>query len=302
MRLQRLFLSAVASLPLALPIQISTAQEEEDNPVIIGIVQLRDFPALLDETGLGDHIRDAFGLEPADEPGRGGYFVSGTEEVFVAAIDGVFFSILEFSEPYFVNPDAERQRSRNPRLREAIQRNTAWLSVDLMQNQENPDAVAAGYRTIGKLQAALVDENTLALYDPRAEVAVDWRPEYGELLRSATPLVVFAAGLLDADAGAEALKDWVAFLAAYAGRKDESRFYLQARVSQDPDKAPELRWLRILRLGAGSFDAAPLAEPVDWADPRAEGRLKIEQGSVTAWKILGKDGENEPAAPPPEQE
>ncbi len=301
--LQRLLLTAVASLPITLATQRSTAQEEEgDDPVINSIVQLRDFPALLDEAALSNHIGEAFGLEAGDQPGKGRYFVSGTEEVFVAAIDGVFFSILEFSEPYFLDPEAEGQRYRDPRLREAIRRNNAWLSVDLIHNQDDPGAVTAAYRTMGRLQASLVSENTLALYDPRAQVAVDWHPQYAALLQSATPLVVFAAGLLDFEAGPEVLKDWIAFLAAYAGAEDKSRFYLQAKIADAPDKAPELRWLRILRLGAGSFDVASLIEPVDWADPKAEGNSKLEQGSVTAWKILEQDGATKPADPPPKED
>jgi hypothetical protein len=277
---------------VAFAIRAVAAQEEGEDDAIVAIAQLRDHPGLLDEAILKQHIAETFKLEPADEPAQGRFFVSGTEEDFVVAIDGVIFMVLDFSDPYFTDPESEIQAAKDPRLKDAIRRNKAWLSVDLMQDKDDPDAVAAGYRTIGKLQASLIDENTLALHDARARVSVAWNREYAPLLLSPKPLVVFATGLLDFEADEVRRKEWAAFLTAYATATDTQRFYVQAMITENPSKDPEARWLRIHRLGAGSFDAVTIAEPVDWTNPHEQGDpRKLDQGSVIDWNILETPGD-----------
>ncbi|HRQ89774.1 MAG TPA: hypothetical protein PLA50_13320, partial [Bacteroidia bacterium] len=85
---------------------------------------------------------------------------------FMVRMPAGLFAVLVSDRPFIENPEEFAKRSiRDKRLRNAVSRHVAWVSVDLMDGAESDDA----YRTIGKILAAMAGPDCLAVYSPQLQ-------------------------------------------------------------------------------------------------------------------------------------
>src|SRR5262249_24085152 len=77
--------------------------------------------------------------------------------------------------------------TKDRRMRQIVEQHNAWFSVDLHDSKQAFDERSAlGY--LGPLVAALGDEDSVALFDPRRTQLHCWTQETAALLRTNNPL------------------------------------------------------------------------------------------------------------------
>src|SRR5262249_17244391 len=146
------------------------------------------------------------------------------------------------------------------RLRKAVRDHSAWLSVDLL-GECSEDQLPDVYRTIGKLAAALTDDDCLALFAPATSQLVVFDPPMRDQLRGDDPLVLFdlppprpVVPVSGDDprlkaAVAKARRRWTQFVTAFEERRPDQTFSVKARIG-DPD-CYEFMWLTVTGLENG---------------------------------------------------
>src|SRR5262245_41366254 len=162
----------------------------EDKP-LIALVLFLDQPRELDSSYLCGIASRALGARFTDDQGDAtDNFVAGSEPSFIVKYGDHFFLINTFDRPYMDDPQEAAQSISELRLRKAIREHGAWLSVDLLGDYKAGD-LATIYRTIGKLTAALADDDCLAIFAPATGQLNNFDEETREQLRGDDPLELF---------------------------------------------------------------------------------------------------------------
>ncbi len=86
---------------------------------------------------------------------------------FMVRIPDGLFAVLLSDRPYIENPkDFARGSIRDKRLRSAVERHVAWVSVDLMDEPGDGGTREKAYLVIGKILSAMGGPDCLAIYCP----------------------------------------------------------------------------------------------------------------------------------------
>jgi uncharacterized protein YegJ (DUF2314 family) len=199
-------------------------------------------------------------------------FVVGESPNLIAMCDGLFFSILNMSAPYVPDVEKAAESTNNLRVRQPLVEHRAWLAVDVIGGDEDPESVARGYRYIGKLHAELLDDNCLALFQPATNRLYPMEPDMEAKLRSDDPLTALQEHPLlpviqvaDDDprmraAVAEARRRWPEFVRAFESRDGNDNFAVKAAITDG--EHTEYMWLIVTAIendiAYGRIDNDPL--------------------------------------------
>ena len=103
--------------------------------------------------------------------------VSGNTAIenYMVRIPQGVFSVMLSNRPYISNPVRfARDSIRDKRLRTAVEKHRAWISVDLMD--DDVESATAAYAVIGKLLGAMAGPDCLALYCPEIQRCNEFEP------------------------------------------------------------------------------------------------------------------------------
>jgi uncharacterized protein YegJ (DUF2314 family) len=222
--------------------------------------------------------------EPADD------MVVGKSPHFLATINEVTFVIHNVPAPYMPNPAAASDDFPELRVRNAIARHTAWLSIDVLSpDTKSPET----YLIIGKTLAGLIGSSCLALYHPASE---RFRP-YGddetlEKLRSDDPVeAVFGKisiapviGVNDDPrmeaAEAEARNGFAAFVAAFENG-DGSMFSIKAPITRGDEV--EHIWVEVDSITPDRVIGALANDPVDLQGLQLGSKVEVMVSEIEDW-------------------
>jgi uncharacterized protein YegJ (DUF2314 family) len=266
----------------------------EDPPVSLVLLLRR--PLDIDADGLARAAATAFGVEVRAGESDAAACVVGASPHFLAQLPDRLFAIHNAALPYFDNPAAVAASLPELRLREAVARHRAWLSVECL----HADAAAGDpYLGVARLAAALIDGNCLAVCLPalkRVYVCDDGLPAK---LRGPDPLAALESGgpapvigIAPDDprllaAVREARRRWPEFVTAFEQRESGQIFSVKVPVREG--KQTEYMWLSVSALEHEMIYGRLDNEPVAMKRLHAGDRLRVPVGDLNDWLFTRGD-------------
>jgi uncharacterized protein YegJ (DUF2314 family) len=270
----------------------------EDKP-LIALVLFLDRPRDLDSSYLCGVASRALGVRfTDDEADATDQFVAGSEPSFIVKYGDHFFLINSFDRPYMDDPEEAAQSISELRLRKAVREHSAWLSVDLLGDYQ-PGDLATIYRTIGKLTAALADDDCLAIFAPATGQLNNFDEETREQLCGDDPLELFETSShppvvpVSGDdprlrvAVAKARKKWPEFVAGFERRQPDQTFSVKARIG-DEDTA-EFMWVSVTGLEHGWIYGRLDNDPIELSSIRCGDRVRVQVEDLNDWLYTNGD-------------
>jgi len=289
-----LLIGGAAAAAAAAVLRWRRRRAADDDAPMISLVLLLAEPRPMDLPTLTDTIERAWSVWLDRGSPDATEFVVGEKPTFVVKIgDGEMYLVHVFDRPYVDDVDAAAELIRELRLRDAFRRHRAWLSVDRLGAEECTEQAAA-YRRIGKLVAALADDDCLAIWCPETEQMNVWSDELKEALSGPEPLAAFAGEnvnvpvvQVDDDspemkaAVAEAGGRWPEFLSAFESRREDQMFSVKAPISDG--EHTEFMWVNVTAIENDVIFGLLGNDPVSVTGIQAGDRVRVELGDLNDW-------------------
>jgi uncharacterized protein YegJ (DUF2314 family) len=270
----------------------------DEKPLISLVLLLRE-QRYLDQRIVTRLVNEAWDADLGEDDPEATDFVVGEAPSFIIQFRGRNFLVNTFPRPYVDKPEEAAEEITELRLRKVFGEHRAWLSVDLLGDTPDENDRPEIYGLIGKLTAALADDDCLALYSPATDQMVPYDPALEEKLRGPDALEVFAwwaqapvAAIRGEDprmqaAQAEARRRWPEFVAAFERRGPGQRFAAKAPF-EDGDYR-EFMWLMVTAL-EGDFILGRLDnDPVDVRTVRRGSRVRVDRRTINDWLFTEGD-------------
>ena len=271
--------------------QPSRAGAQKDE--LVALVLLLRTPRHLDALRLADLAREVFGGHfAATQDDSLDQFLVGEEPSFMLKLGDRFFLVNCFDKPYLEDPEEAAEGISELRLRKAVREHTAWLSVDLLGEcsaLERPQI----YRTIGKLTAALADDDCVAVFSPATSQLVVFDAEMCQDLRGENPLDLFEASPhppvvpVSGDdprlkaAVARVRRQWPKFVSAFEEREPEQSFSVKARIGDH--ESYEFMWLTVTGLENGMIYGRLDNDPIELTSISCGDRVRVPVKELNDW-------------------
>ncbi len=262
-----------------------TNRGQTDEPPISLVLLLKQ-PRVLDAGALARAASEAFGVTvtPGEE-------VAGETPHFLLHLDGRLFAVHNVAESYFDNAAAVAAETPELRLRKAVARHRAWLSVDFLHAALG--AERDPYPLLGKLAAALAGDDCLAVCVPARRCVYPYDESVPKKLRGADPLSALrrsrpvpVVGVRRNDrrlraAVAEARRRWPEFVAAFEERQQGQIFSVKVPVREG--RLTEHMWVSVSALENDMIYGRLDNEPLDVKRLHAGDRLRVPVGDLDDW-------------------
>jgi uncharacterized protein YegJ (DUF2314 family) len=181
--------------------------------------------------------------------------------------------------------------------RDAILNHKAWLAVDALGDPKQVRPPEA-YRHIGKLLAALADDECMAIYDPRSRAITLYDPALREVLGGPEPLSVFGehwANFVRVEredprmtaAVEEARRRWPEFVAAFGKRRPDQTFAV--KIAFREGEIVEFMWVKVAAIEGEQIRGILDNEPVDVKSVRHGDSVQVKLADLNDW-IYVQDG------------
>lgn len=227
-----------------------------------------------------------------------------TQQFLIHLPQGIFGVILS-PHPYMESPDTfARDTIRDKRLRTAIEKHEAWISVDFMGTVARSGARDSAYQTIGRLMASLAGPDCLALFCPELQRCNEFDLSLIERLRSDDPMALFDEPTFEpiievsADdprlraAVKEALLRWPEFVTAFreADRRGDldDRFIAKAEFSENG--VSEFMWLSVTQATSSGIRGLLLNDPHELVGVHKGAAVSVDLSRLNDWIYPDKDG------------
>ena len=197
--------------------------------------------------------------------------ITNTSPAFRIRVDGYSFCVNNSAGPYIEQTENTPANIPNVRLQQMVREHTAWLSVDLLEAPANATAEAI-YRRLGRIIAALADDDCVGLCCPETSQLNVWHPTLIEYLQGVNPLRAVAE-LVDVPAVRVAANDtqmeeaahkansmWSVFVNAFDHRHPGQAFAIKAPFTDGQEI--EYMWLLVSAINdekvTGMLDNDPI--------------------------------------------
>ncbi len=222
-------------------------------------------------------------------------------ENFMVRIPQGVYSVMVSHRPYIANPSQfARDSIRDKRLRTAVERHQAWISVDLMDDEVEDNDVA--YDTIGKLIGSMAGPDCLAIYCPEIQRCNEFEPSQIETLMSGSPLQIFdeptfepVIEVSDDDprmAAAEkvARDRWPEFVEAFgkASIENSEKFIVKAEFTEGSNS--EFMWVTVRKIIGEQIHGILTNDPHELVDVFRGAEVKFGLERLNDWIFPAVDG------------
>lgn len=284
--------------------------DAEDQP-LCSLVLLLDSPRDITDTAWIDHLGKAHQLDfRGDDPNATTFVmpmphpvVSDGGNCFMLSHPTGMFFILNSQRPYLAEPGKFAKSIPDRRLKEAMARHKAWISVDMLRLSDEAGDMNQAYDVIGKSIAALAGPDVLAIYSPELNRLNEFDPMLIPVLAGGSPLEVFEKStfepVLEAGDDDEQME---AAIAEARGRWHEFVGFFQARSPMDEKpfivKSPfgtgdgiEHIWLEVSDID-GDFIRGTLANhPHRLTDYHQGQEVVVPAANLSDWLCLDSDSQ-----------
>ncbi len=255
-----------------------------DEP-LVSLVFFLSEPREVDEAAVRSCVSSALGIRfQVDDPGSETFVMPFSPPEsrrdashirhFMVRIPAGVYAVLVSDRPYIEDPkEFARASIRDKRLRSAVERHVAWLSVDWMDDSSEPEAIRRAYATIGKLLAAMAGPDCLAVYCPELQRCNEFDPGLLERLSGDQPLRLFeeptfepVIEIADDDpkmeaAVREAVTRWPEFVAAFEASPvvERERFIVKAEFREG--RKSEFMWVSVREIDGEGVHGVLMNDP-----------------------------------------
>lgn len=224
---------------------------------------------------------------------------------YMVRIPQGLFSVLVADRPYIKNPRKfAHDAIRDKRLRNAVEKHRAWLSVDLMDDATDPDRTREAYDVIGKILASLAGPDCLAIYCPELQRCNEFDFSLIETLSDGDPLSLFDEPTFEpiieisdndprmAAAVAEAVSRWPEFVDAYRNRSEEDsdRYIVKAEFREG--KQCEYMWVTVSSIDEDGVRGTLMNDPHELLDIHRGADVHFALDRLNDWIYPDTDGEH----------
>jgi len=267
---------------------------EEERPAAL-VLLLRQ-PRQLDAASLARAAAQAFGVDVPCGATESGLGVIGETPHFLVQLPDRQLVVHNVARPYFDNRAAVAAGLTELRLREAVARHVAWISVECLHAEP---AVGDPYAALARLAAALIDPGCLALCIPALRSVYVCDEGLPDKLRGREPLKALASsglapviGIAPDDprllaAAREARRRWPEFVTAFEQRESGQLFSVKVPVREG--KQTEYMWLSVSALEHEMIYGRLDNEPASMRRLHAGDRLRVPVRALNDWLFTRGD-------------
>lgn len=267
-----------------------------------------------DESSIRGCVSNALGLRfPVNDPDSDTFVMpfsppdlrkdeSHIRHFMVRIPEGVF-AVLVSDRPYIENPKEFAKASiRDKRLRNAVEKHVAWISVDLMDAAADLESNRQAYRIIGKILASMAGPDCLAIYCPELQRCNEFDPGLIETLCGEHPLGLFDEPTFEpvieiadnhpkmAAAVREAVNRWPEFVAAFelSNALQRERFIVKAEFREG--RKSEFMWVSVREIRDGEVSGILMNDPHELLEVHRGASVSFPLDRLNDWIYPGRDG------------
>lgn len=245
--------------------------QQGTNGALKSLVLLRRSPRTISLVELRRATQSALGVRCDTVNTDAENAITYTAPVFHIRAEGYAFLVNNAETPYIKQEENTSEHVPNVRLQQVIRDHNAWMSVDLLEAPAGARTEDI-YRRLGRLTAALADDNCVGLYCPETSQLNVWHPILIEHLQGDSPLLavedlvdvpavrVTANDTKMAEASQRANSMWAVFANAFERRSPDQTFAVKAPFSDKSET--EYMWLIVSDINeeivTGTLDNAPI--------------------------------------------
>jgi len=222
---------------------------------------------------------------------------------FMVKVPAGLFAVLVSNRPYIENPRGfAKDAIRDKRLRNAVEKHVAWISVDLMEDTVDPERARKAYRVIGRILAALGGPDCLAVYCPELQRCNEFDPGLLEILGGEDPVSLFNEPTFEpvieisdnnpkmAAAVKEAVTRWPEFVEAYekSGFEEKERFIAKAEFREG--RKSEYMWVTVLEITPDSVSGILMNDPHELLNFHRGAAVSFGISRLNDWIYPARDG------------
>jgi uncharacterized protein YegJ (DUF2314 family) len=272
---------------------MNRARRQEPSAALVLLLRQ---PRELDAAAVARAAGLAFGLDVSVGETETGPCVVGAAPHFLVQLPDCLLAVHDVVEPYFDNPAAVAADLAELRLREAVARHRAWVSVECLHADP---AAGDPYCAVGRLTAALIEPDCLAVCLPARQRVYVCEESVPGKLRGADPLAALESGGLAPVVGVapndprllaavrEARRRWPEFVAAFEQRETGQLFSVKVPVREG--KQTEYMWLSVSALEHEMIYGRLDNEPVHMKRLHAGDRLRVPVRDLNDWLFTRGD-------------
>ncbi len=281
----------------------AAAGAEDGDAPLRSLVFLLDEPRTIEPGAWVKQLGDALGAKLDSGDGDATEFLLQMPHPAIPPEDGDCFMlqipagnfwVFNIRKPYMDDPGEFAEGIRDRRLRDAVARHRAWISVDLLR-WIGPEDRTAIYAVIGKALAALAGPDVLAVNAPELGRCNEFEPSIIERLASGDPLSIFDdpthAPVLNIEgddpqmkaAVTEARRRWPEF-AGYFAQRDASEdrpFIIKAPFGKEGDE--EFMWVLVEGIDDGLVRGKLANQPHRIIDMHEGQDVTVPADAVVDW-------------------
>ncbi len=281
---------------------------------LVSLVYFLDEPRKADETAIRHCVSNALGIRiPADGTDADSFVVPfappdsrpGEDHIlhYMVRIPQGLFAVLVSARPYIEDPKEFAKRSiRDKRLRTAVERHVAWISVDSMDEAAAPEASSRAYRVIGKILASMAGPDCLAVYCPELQRCNEFDPVLLETLAGESPLDLFDEPTFEpvieladhhpkmVEAVREAVDRWPEFVASFRSCAPADREKHIAKAEFRESRKAEFMWVAVSEIAEDSVTGMLLNDPHELLEVHRGAIVTFSLDRLNDWIYPGRDG------------
>ena len=290
----------------------SQAAESSEDAPLRSLVFLLEEPRAIESARWVTQIGEALGVSLNADGKKSTEFVMPMPDPAISAEDGDCFMlkirhgvfwIFNIRKPYMDDPEGYAETIPDGRLRSAIARHRAWISVDLLHWNGTDDRDAV-YAVIGRVLASLSGPDVVAVNAPELGRCNEFDPSLIEKLASGKPLEIFDEPTFSpvisiegddpemAAAKAEAKRRWPEFVAQFSKRKPGSDRPFIVKAPFGKNEEEEFMWVLVERIEDDLVSGKLGNQPNKIVDLHEAQEVTIPVGAVIDW--LCADASDEP--------
>ncbi|OPZ85178.1 MAG: hypothetical protein BWY76_01522 [bacterium ADurb.Bin429] len=216
----------------------------------------------------------------------------GEGQTFLVKIAAGFFFVHSYAKPYMDLDARALDDIMDQRLRRVMAEHRAWLSVDLLR-EIGDTAREAAYPTIGKILAAMLDEDSLGVLSPALSRCKPLNDDARDALLSDDPLALFSTVSLPVfsvaadDAAmeaaiAEARERWPEFVAAFAAQEADTGGF-NVKVMFTHGDYTEHIWVEVETIDGETITGTVGNEPDAIPGLKFDDRVTVTMDRISDW-------------------
>jgi uncharacterized protein YegJ (DUF2314 family) len=289
--------------------EIYVWEDPEEPSDMVSLIHLRRWPAYYTAEQLAQLLSEAWGVklivgkeEGSEDDDTADGFVVGKLPVFMVMVKRspvAVYTVHVHDQPYFEEPEAVQQSTRNLRFRQAISQHKAWCSVDILDDKVDRNRA---YQQLGKALAAMADDDVMAVMCPEDSQFNLWQPDFVHILRGDNPRAVFEEEVLapmvnveDGDAiaaaKAEARRRWPEFISHFQAHTPEGLASLVKAAFTADSGEVEHMWIIPTAVTQQDCSGTLMNSPFYCTHLKQKDQVTVQLEDISDWIFRAADGQ-----------